>query len=377
VKVLQLNCGEFFEAVYWNPEFCYNFPTLFQVMMPFLIAWAGGLFLVPIVRKAAVGLNLFDRPGERKIHSLPIPRIGGVAIYLSGLLGAFPFLFFESKTAGILLGSTMVMAIGFLDDLFDLSPKWKLAGQFLACLILFYFKVRIDFVTDFMAGRGMVALGLLAYPLTLLWVVGITNTINLIDGVDGLAGGIVLIAFATLFATRLLHPHLQEALLISNFLVLAAAFMGALLAFLRYNVFPATIFMGDSGAYFLGFLISSLSIAGATKGSVVLALLIPLIALGLPVLDTFFAILRRFFNRAPIFKADSEHLHHKLLRQGFSQAETTRFLWMVSACFSLLALLTSGINNRGIIFGIVILLVIMIFCSGIFFFRKYNGSKTD
>ena len=146
------------------------------------------------------------------------------------------------------------------------------------------------------------ALGLLTYPLTLLWVIGLTNTVNLVDGVDGLAGGIVFIALATLLSVRLATPNMQDPELITNVLVLSAAIMGALLAFLRFNVFPAIIFMGDSGAYFLGFMTSALSVAGAAKGSILFPLIIPLIAFGLPVLDVLFAILRRYFKKVRFFR---------------------------------------------------------------------------
>ncbi len=345
--------------------------------MPFIIAWLAGLVLVPIIRKAALRLGLVDHPNTRKIHTHPIPRVGGVAIFLAGLLGTLPFLLQEEKTLGVLLAGTFNFLVGLIDDLKDLPPKVKLGGQFFACLILFYFNVRIEFVTDFVAGEGLIAVGLFTYPLTLLWIIGLTNTINLIDGVDGLAGGIVFIALATLLATRLLMPLQQDSIVISNVLVITSALMGSLLAFLRYNVFPAAIFMGDSGAYFLGFITSCLSVAGAAKGTILLPLVIPLIAFGLPVLDVLLAILRRISQKVPIFQADKEHLHHKLLRNGFSQAETTRFLWMVSTCFGLLAILTSGVYHRGITFTVVVLLIGMVFFAGMFFVRTLNARRAQ
>ena len=343
--------------------------------MPFIIAWLAGLLLVPFIRKTAVRLGLFDRPNTRKIHTHPIPRVGGVAVFLAGILGSLPFLLQDEKTTGVLLASTFIFMVGLIDDIHDLPPKVKLAGQFFACLILFYFNVRIEFVTDFIAGEGLIAIGFFTYPLTLLWIIGLTNTINLIDGVDGLAGGIVFIALATLLATRLLMPQQQDSLVIANVLVITSALMGSLLAFLRYNVFPAAIFMGDSGAYFLGFITSCLSVAGAAKGTILLPLVVPLIAFGLPVLDVLLAILRRISQRVPIFQADKEHLHHKLLRNGFTQAETTRFLWMVSTCFGLLAILTSGVYHRGITYTVVLLLIAMVFFSAVFFVRTLNARR--
>lgn len=328
-----------------------------------------------MIRRVALNLGLVDRPGGRKIHKSPVPRVGGIALYFGGLIGALPFLTENHETVGLLLAATFVMLIGLLDDLIDLQARIKLAGQIVGCLILLAAGVQIDFVTDFITGKGLVALGLLTWPLTLLWVIGLTNTVNLVDGVDGLAGGIVFIALSTLLAVRLVTPHLHEPELIGNVLVLTASTMGALLAFLRFNIYPAVIFMGDSGAYFLGFMTAALSVAGATKGSILFPLVVPLIALGLPVLDVFFAILRRYSKKVPIFQADKEHLHHRLLQKGFSQRDTTRFLWMVSACFGFVAVLAADIPHRGIQAFAAIFLVIMILLCVSFFLRKTGVNK--
>jgi UDP-GlcNAc:undecaprenyl-phosphate GlcNAc-1-phosphate transferase len=346
-----------------------------QLITPFLIAWLSGLVLVPIIRRLAFLLGFVDTPNNRKIHTRPIPRVGGVAIFLATLFGAVPFLAHHEKLVGLILASSLMFLIGLLDDIWDLPPKVKLIGQFLACTILILFHVRIEFVSDFMRGEGLVAIGYLAYPVTFLWVIGLTNTINLVDGVDGLAGGIVFIALATLLATRLLTPYSQDPAVMSGVLALTAALMGSVLAFLRYNVFPARIFMGDCGAYYLGFLTAGLSIVGGAKGSILLPLVIPLITFGLPLLDVILAILRRLFNRVPIFQADKEHLHHKLMRNGFTQSETTRFLWMVSTCFGLVAILTSGAYHRGITLTVVFLLLGMIFCAGVFFVRTLKARQ--
>ena len=347
------------------------------IVMPFLIAWIGGLFLVPRIRQIALRLGLVDRPNRRKVHTLPTPRIGGVAIYLATFLGALPFLSDADKIKGVLVAGTFIFIIGLLDDILDLAPKVKLAGMILAVCILFGFRVRIDFVTDFFAGQGLVALGLLTYPLTLLWVVGLTNTVNLIDGVDGLAGGVAFIALATLLAVRLIAPHSQDLAVINNVLVVTAALMGSLLAFLKFNVAPATIFMGDAGAYFLGFTIASLSMLGAAKGSILLPLVVPVIALGLPVLDVGMAIVRRFRRRVPIFQADKEHLHHRLLDVGFTPAETARFLWMVSTCFGLLAILTSGATHRGLTTLVTLLLIVMVCLTTAYFVSRTHDRSSS
>lgn len=346
-----------------------------QIILPFIIAWLSGMLLVPLVRKAAIKLGLVDRPNNRKIHKSPIPRVGGVALFLGSLIGALPFLKENSATLGVLLASAFIFVIGLIDDLIDLKPRVKLAAQIIACFVLFMFGVKINIVTDFIAGQGFVSLGLLTYPLTLLWIIGLTNTVNLVDGVDGLAGGIVFIALSTLLTVRLMIPQVQDPALMSNVLVISASTMGVLLAFLKYNVFPASIFMGDSGAYFLGFITAALSVAGGAKGSILFPLIVPLIAFGLPVFDVLFAILRRFFKRVPIFQADKEHLHHRLLNRGFTQRETTRFLWMVSSCFGFVAVLVADIPHRGIQTVSGVCLVIMMFLCVSQFIRKSNERK--
>lgn len=173
-----------------------------QIILPFIIAWLSGMLLVPLVRKAAIKLGLVDRPNNRKIHKSPIPRVGGVALFLGSLIGALPFLKENSATLGVLLASAFIFVIGLIDDLIDLKPRVKLAAQIIACFVLFMFGVKINIVTDFIAGQGFVSLGLLTYPLTLLWIIGLTNTVNLVDGVDGLAGGIVFIALSTLLTVE-------------------------------------------------------------------------------------------------------------------------------------------------------------------------------
>jgi UDP-GlcNAc:undecaprenyl-phosphate GlcNAc-1-phosphate transferase len=346
-----------------------------QFILPFILAWVAGMLLIPLVRRFALNLGFVDRPGHRKIHKNPIPRIGGVAIFFGCFVGALPFLQENTATFGVLIGSTLIFIIGLIDDLIDLKARVKLAAQIIACLILFAFGVKINIVTDFIAGQGFVALGYLTYPITLFWVIGLTNTVNLVDGVDGLAGGIVFIALSTLLTVRLLVPQIQDPALMQNVLVITAATMGALLAFLRFNVHPATIFMGDSGAYFLGFVTAALSVAGGAKGSILFPLIVPLIAFGLPVIDVLFAILRRFFKRVPIFQADKEHLHHRLLNRGFSQRDTTRFLWMVSSCFGFIAVLAADIPHRGIQNLAGLCLIVMLFLCVSQFNRKSNAKK--
>lgn len=351
---------------------------MFHIVLPSLLGLLAGLVLNPLVRRIGLGLGLVDRPDQRKIHSRPTPRIGGVGIYLAGLIGALPFVQDDLRTNGMLLAGTVVFIVGLLDDILDLPAKVKLAGQIVGGSLLLAAGIRIQFLTDFISGSGVLPLGMLAVPLTLLWVIGLTNTVNLIDGVDGLAGGVVLIALTTLLAVRISIPGVQDLELMRNVLVISAALIGSLIGFLRFNIFPASIFMGDSGAYFLGFITAALSVAGAAKGSILLALVIPVIAFGMPIADVLFAIVRRGIARKPIFQADRGHLHHRLLQLGFTQRDTTRFLWMVSACFGLLALLVSGLPHRGMTHLMALALIGMILVTAGFFFdrlRRRRGSR--
>lgn len=299
----------------------------------FLIALILTILLTPMVRSFAPEIGAIDKPAERKVHTHSTPRTGGIAIFfgfsvavLFGLLiGAEHGIRINpSPILGILLGGSIVLLVGLVDDMRGLKPLTKLFWQVAGAAVAIYFGVEISFVTNPI--NGVLALGWIAIPLTLLWLVGMTNAVNLIDGLDGLASGVTLIAAATLFFVALRTHQLEAALLM-------LALAGAALGFLRYNYFPASIFLGDSGSYFLGFVLAASAIVGVFKTTLIVALFLPLIILAVPIFDTTFAIIRRLGSHRNLFSADNKHIHHLLLRAGLSQKEAVLSIYV--ACFLL------------------------------------------
>jgi UDP-GlcNAc:undecaprenyl-phosphate GlcNAc-1-phosphate transferase len=300
----------------------------------FLIALILTILLTPMVRSFAPEIGAVDKPAARKVHTHSTPRTGGIAIFfgfsvavLFGLLiGAEHGIKINPHPVlGILLGGSIVLLVGLLDDMRRLKPLTKLFWQVVAASVTIYFGVEISFITNPINGV-LPLLGFIAIPLTLVWLVGMTNAVNLIDGLDGLASGVTLIAAGTLFLVAL-RTHQPGAAL----LMLAVA--GAALGFLRYNFFPASIFLGDSGSYFLGFILAGSAIIGVFKTTLVVALFLPLVVLAVPIFDTSFAIFRRLRSHRSLFSADDKHIHHLLLRAGLSQREAVLSIYI--ACFLL------------------------------------------
>jgi len=305
-----------------------------RFLLIFIFSLICSYILTPLIKRVAESMNIgMAYPGERKVHTQPIPQVGGWAIYLTFLLVVLLTLKINQQLLGILLGGSLILILGIIDDLFNLPPKVKLAGQIMASLILLFFGVKISFVTNPLG--GMIYLGGWGALVTVLWVVGITNALNLIDGLDGLAAGVSIIAAATFFCLSYLGKPAETILILSLIL------MGSSLGFLRYNFSPAQVFMGDSGAMFLGFTLSAIAVMGAFKSAATLALLAPILVLGVPILDTAFAIVRRLKNGQPAFQADKEHIHHKLLQLGLSQRQTVLLIYLVSIFLGAIALILS------------------------------------
>ena len=307
-----------------------------QIGLLIAVAAAVTFALTPVVRRASLRLGLVDRPDDRKVHTNAVPRLGGVAIFggfcaAAGLHWSLQryttwpdvFDFGSGPVLGVMAGGAVIFAVGLLDDVRTIGPGAKLVGQMLAAGIVVASGVRIDFVGNPFGG-GLIVLGLLSIPLTLVYIVGFTNVINLIDGLDGLAAGVTAIAAAT-FLLLAVQGNRPEAV------VLAAALIGACAGFLRYNFHPATIFMGDSGAMFLGFMLSAISLLGVMKSVAAIALAAPLMIIGVPVFDTASAIIRRLRHNRPIQEADRGHIHHRLLGRGFDQRQTVLIIYVWSA----------------------------------------------
>lgn len=302
------------------------------------------LVITPFVKKLAVKIGAVDRPNYRKVHKKLMPRLGGLAIYASFMIGMFVFTPDTPATWSIMIGATIITIVGVLDDLYELSAKLKMLGQIVAAVITVMGGTHIDFIT--LPSGHMINFGYLAIPLTILWIVGITNAINLIDGLDGLAAGVSSIALLTISGMAIFMGNTAIALL-------GLIVLGSTLGFLFYNFHPAKIFMGDTGALFLGYMISVLSVMGLFKNVALISLIVPIIILGVPILDTLFAIVRRYINKQPLSAPDKSHLHHCILRLGFTHRQTVILIYTLSSIFSVAAI----IFTRATMWGSMILLV--------------------
>jgi UDP-GlcNAc:undecaprenyl-phosphate/decaprenyl-phosphate GlcNAc-1-phosphate transferase len=306
--------------------------------LTFAIACVVGLAITPIVRHYARRLELLDMPGGRKVHQVPVPRLGGVAMTLAfavgigfaGLvaseLGSAAFLRLSLAPA-ILGGVAFLLVVGIIDDVRGMPALAKLAGQVAVALLAAIMGLRLE---RLVFPWGMVELGPLAVPLTVAWIVGVMNAINLIDGLDGLASGVVLTvlgAFGLLAAIDGTDPTLP----------VIAATVGATAGFLAYNLHPATIIMGDTGSMFLGFVVAAIGILLTQDAGRPLAPWVPIIALGLPLIDTAWAVVRRTARGEPFFVADRGHVHHQLLRRGLSQRDAMLTLTALSGALAIIA----------------------------------------
>ena len=333
---------------------------VFMLYVTLLLCFAASIFLTPIVKKLAFKIGATDKPNQRKVHQKIMPRLGGLAIYISFLIGIaiiqpnpkflLPILnLSENLNLAIILGSLIIIFTGIVDDTKEISPKVKLLGQILASfVVVFLGDIRLEFI-NLPFGAGELDFGMLSIPFTMVWIIGITNAINLIDGLDGLAAGVSTIALFTIAGM---------AYMMGNPYVMVVALIAAVstLGFLVYNFHPAKIFMGDTGALFLGFLIGVLSLLGF-KNVTFISLIIPVIILGVPISDTFFAIIRRLVNKQPLTAPDKSHLHHCLLRSGFTHRQTVLLIYVMSALFGLTAFIFSQATIRG---SILILLVVLV-----------------
>lgn len=327
-------------------------------MMALLLAWLSTDLLIPIIRRFAYSFGKVDNPGTRKIHRNPIPRVGGIAICLGFFIALMgiqvfdPTFFnqFQTEWKGILYGGLIIFFVGLLDDFINLAPRAKLLGQFIAALTAYSFGVKIFFITNPFGGIILFP-EWVSFVITIVWLVGISNTVNLIDGLDGLAAGVTTIAGTTLFIIAIQKGQPLSALI-------AIALVGGTVGFLRYNFNPAKIFMGDCGSLFLGFMLASLSITGVMKVAATVAVFMPLLILGIPIFDTTFAIIRRVANKRPIFQADQGHLHHRLLRIGFSQRRAVLLIYGISALFGGIALHLTDFAQANVLIIVSILLIL-------------------
>lgn len=302
------------------------------------------LALTPLVKKFAVRIGAMDKPNARKVHTRIMPRLGGLGIYLAFIITVAALLPFVSSwfttrdmsfVSAFLIGGTIIVLIGALDDRFELSAKVKLLGQIVAAsVVVFGFNIRVDFVNIPFQDAYSSLETWVSIPLTILWIVGVTNAINLIDGLDGLAAGVSGIAIGTIAVMSFLMGNTMIALM-------CLVLLGSIIGFLFFNFHPAKIFMGDTGSLFLGFSLAMLSMLGFKQIAVV-SFITPLIIIGVPLSDTLFAIIRRAVQRKPIFSPDKGHLHHCLRELGFSHRQTVLIIYGIAAFFGVLAIIQSS-----------------------------------
>lgn len=314
----------------------------------FILSFIASLITTPLVRRLSLRIGATDKLGMRKTHTKRIvARLGGIGIFISFYLTVLALFFIDRSTflnmllffKGIFPATVLILLLGIYDDLKGTDAKIKFPIQIIAALIVLRYGIRIDRITNpFEAGCAL-DIGMWGIPLTIFWLVLITNAMNLLDGLDGLAAGTSCIISLTIFFIALYQKN-------DLVMTLSMSLAGATVGFLRYNFNPAKIFMGDSGSLFLGFTLACISIKGSHKSATTVAFLIPVIAMGLPIADTLLAIVRRFLNGKNIFRADNEHIHHKLIKIGLSQRHAVLILYIVSICLGAIAFLFTIIKNE-------------------------------
>lgn len=328
-------------------------------IVAFVLACLVSVLLTPLVRRLALARRLFDDPREaRKVHGRPIPRLGGVAIaagFYAPLLGLLIqgsgvgtiFYAVGWKAFGFMAGGVAICLLGLYDDIRGAGAKEKFIVQFGIAAGLYFLGFRMDVIS--LPFAGTVSLGMLALPFTMLWIVGVINAMNLIDGLDGLAAGVALCAVLTTFTISALRGD-------PLMMLYMAALGGATLGFLVYNFNPASIFMGDTGSMFLGYVLGVGAIQASQKSSTTVAIIVPMLALGLPITDTLAAMTRRLLAGRPMFSADRGHIHHRLLDLGLSQKQAVLVLYGASALFGGVALfvtLASGVQVAAVLLALV------------------------
>ena len=358
-------------------------------MQTYIWVCLGSAFLAelatPLVIWLARRIGAVDRPSIRSVHTLPIPRIGGVAIYLAAVSLIVCLLFVNNKIGDcfrevrlqvvvLLCSVTAVFLIGLVDDLRGLPARFKFMAELLGAGALCFVGVRVDNIG---IGDGIaMRLGWLGYPVTLLWIVGITNAVNMSDGLDGLAAGVSAIACGVIALFALYGSTLHSGLAQSNDVVMAVfalALFGSLCGFLFFNFNPAKVFMGDCGSLFIGFTIASVSVMCVSKSTALVGLALPALALGIPIFDTLFSMLRRFLERRSLFSPDRSHFHHRLLALGLRQRHAVILIYaatLLAAGLGLLMIVREAIGSLIIFGGVLVLLVALFRFVGVFQFRQ-------
>lgn len=311
-----------------------------KLLMTIAVAFIVGFAATPIVKSFAQKIGAMDIPDEeRRVHDHPIPRMGGLAIFLGFMISVLLFVDITQQVRGILLGCVIIVATGAIDDIVSLNAWVKFGLQIIAALVAVLHGVKVEVLMNpfFWSEAEHLVLNGWSIPVTIIWIVAITNSVNLIDGLDGLAVGVSTISSITMLVIALLVSD-------ANVAIILAALVGACIGFMPYNLNPAKIFMGDTGALLLGYVLATVSVMGLFKFYAIVSFAVPLLALAVPLFDTVFAFVRRLFKGQSPFHADRGHFHHRLIDMGLSQKQAVAILYLISGILGLTAvvLTTSG-----------------------------------
>ena len=312
-----------------------NQDLIVTVMLALVVALAISFAATPLVRRLAFVIGAVDVPRDnRRMHKVPIPRLGGLAIFLGFMVSVLIFAEIDTEMQGILIGAVIIVILGVIDDIKSLPAKLKLVVQICAALCAVLHGVAIQVINNpnIFSDNPYWELGWWSYPISVIWIVAITNSVNLIDGLDGLADGVSTIGALTMLILAVMLEEWEIS-------ILCGALVGACVGFIPYNLNPAKIFMGDTGSTFLGFILATVSIQGLFKYYAVISFLVPFIILGLPIFDTSFAFIRRILRGQSPMTADRSHVHHKLIDMGMNQKQAVSTLYIVSGVLGLSAVM--------------------------------------
>ncbi len=324
------------------------------ILLPLCIAALITIALSPLVRRMVISLGVMDIPDERKVHREAMPLMGGLAIYFGFWITVSLTQPLTGEILAFFIGSALVLIAGIWDDWKNMRPLLKYAFQLAAaCVVVFFGGVRITFVTS-LFGANPMEIGWLAIPLTILWITGLTNAVNFVDGLDGLAAGISGIAAVTIGIISMMEGFYEIG-------VLALILGVSAIAFLRVNFHPAKIFMGDTGALFLGFSLSVLSVLGLTKMATTVSIFLPVLVMGVPIFDMSLAIIRRLINKKPFFLPDKDHLHHRLLAMGLSHKKAVLVVYGVCALLGVSAIIISLMPTGQALMAIFLVTLVVLY----------------
>ncbi len=341
------------------------------IVLPLVVALVVSFLATPIVKSFAYKLGAIDVPKDaRRMHKVPIPRMGGLAIFLGFIVSMLLFCPLDDQMKGILLGSVIIVVMGIIDDITPLRASLKFIVQIFAALIPVYYGVQITCISNpnIFSENLYWDFGWLSIPITVVWIVGLTNAVNLIDGLDGLAIGVSTISALTMLVIAILVAEPQVA-------IVMAALVGACIGFMPYNMNPAKIFMGDTGSTFLGYILACITIQGLFKFYAVISFVVPFLILGLPIFDTMFAIIRRISHGQNPMAPDRSHVHHRLIDMGLNQKQAVAVLYVISAILGLSAVVLATSGEIRAILCLLALVIVALMAARVIFLPHLSDEE--